>query len=339
MRKELLYNNCTINRKPPLNSDAQGFNFPTIKLTASLPDSYLYIINNALIAPHGIVMHKRKIVPESVDYAWKGRASRKTFYKRLFLGHVQHVKNSTIVIHNSYYQNYYHWMLEALPRLFSIHKQLDDISLIIPDKLSSFHHETLAYFNLKEIIQYPKTKLIKAESLLLPDPACQDYGEHNPKLIKDMASWLKEKTSITKTSGNGSPKKIFITRDSDKVRKLTNQDEIISLLTKYDFTPVMLEKLTIAEQINLFRNATCVAGVQGAGLSNMIFMPQDSLIINLINKNHHDTCFFNLANALNHKIIMQQCETVGETDLHPQHYNLKADITELENYLNKYLTT
>ncbi len=337
MRKELLYNNFTVTRKLPLNSDAPGFNLPTIKLTESFPTSYLYTINNALVAPHGIVMHKGKIIPESVSYAWKGRASRKTFYKRLFLGKTKYVKNRSIVIHNSYYKNYYHWMLEALPRLFSMRRQINNTTLLIPDNLSSFHHQTLVYFDIKEIFQYPKTKLILAKELLLPTPVCPDYGQHNPKLLIEMGAWLKEKTPATEKSGNKSPKRIFIIRESDKVRKLANQDDVITLLVEYNFTPISLEKLTITEQINLFRNANCIAGVQGAGLSNMIYMPKDSLIINLINKHHHDTCFFNLANALNHRIIMQQCKTVGETDLHPQHYNLHARIEELKNYLDKYL--
>jgi capsular polysaccharide biosynthesis protein len=149
-----------------------------------------------------------------------------------------------------------------------------------------------------------------------------------------MGNWLKEKVPAT---DNNSPKRIFIVRETDKVRKLINQNNIIELLTEYNFTPVKLEELTITEQINIFRNVTCVVGVQGAGLSNIIYMPKNSLIINLINKQHHDICFFNLANALDHRIIMQQCKTDGETNLHPQHYNMNADITELKNYLDTYL--
>ena len=69
----------------------------------------------------------------------------------------------------------------------------------------------------------------------------------------------------------------------------------------------------------------------------MIFMPKNSLIINFLNKNHNDVCFFNLANAMEHRIIIQQCETVGETDLHPQHYNMRVDISELKDYLERFL--
>lgn len=335
MNKELLYSNFTITCKPPINADSRDFNFPAIKANETIPATYLYTLKNALIAPHGIVLHKNKIIPESVSYAWKGRASRKTFYKRLLLGKIKHIKNTTVVIHNSYYKNYYHWLLEALPRLFSIRNRIANITLLLPDDLSAFHHETLALFQPKEIITFSPQQLIWAKKLLLPSPICPNYGQHNPEQIKAMGNWLKEKVPATgqETPGNQSPKKIFIVRATDKIRKLTNQDEAIKLTTKYGFTPVILEKLTIIEQINLFRNATCVIGVQGAGLSNMIYMPQNSLIINLINKQHHDTCFLNLANAMNHRIIMQQCETVGETDLHPQHYNLQVNINKLQQHL------
>jgi capsular polysaccharide biosynthesis protein len=334
MKKELLYNNFTVNRKLPLNSNIPDFYFPTIKLAESFPASYLYTLNNALIAPHGIVMHNNKIIPESISYAWKGRASRKTFYKRLLLGKIKYIKDPTVIIHNSYYKNYYHWMLEALPRLFSIRDRLNTTTLIIPKKLSSFHHETLALFQPKEIITFSEKQAVWAKNLILPTPLCPDYGQHNPAQIKAMGNWLKEKVPAT---DNNSPKRIFIVRETDKVRKLINQNNIIELLTEYNFTPVKLEELTITEQINIFRNVTCVVGVQGAGLSNIIYMPKNSLIINLINKQHHDICFFNLANALDHRIIMQQCKTDGETNLHPQHYNMNANITELKNYLDTYL--
>ena len=163
MRKELLHDAFTVKRTLPLNNEHTNFNLPTLKLTESFPTYYLCETNNALIAPHGIVMHKGEIMPESVGYAWHGRANRKTFYKKLLLGKVKYVNNSCVVIHNSYYQNYYHWMLEAIPRLFSIKDRLENVSLLVPDNLSSFHHETLACFNLKETIPFSKGRLIWAK--------------------------------------------------------------------------------------------------------------------------------------------------------------------------------
>ncbi len=335
MKKELISDEFTVKRNLPLNYEMPGFNLPAIKQEETYPSVYLYKLNNAFVAPHGIVMKCGRIVPASVSYAWRGRASLRTFYKRILLCRVKFINKTSVVFHNSYYRNYYHWLLEIIPRLFSIKKYLKGTALLVPDDIQSFQYEFLELFDSAGIEKFSPGKVVFTKKLLLPEFTVPDYGGHNPALISAMADWLIKRAGINKTESTG--KRIFIVREQDKVRKLVNQEEVIELCRKYGFISVMLDGKSVKEQIKLFAEAECVAGVQGAGLSNMIFMPKKSLIINFLNKTHNDVCFFNLANAMGHRIIIQQCETVGETDLHPQHYNMRVDINELKDYLEKFL--
>lgn len=337
MKKELISDKITVTRKMPLNGNVAGFNLPAIKEQETIPAVYLYQLSNALVASHGIVMSGKEIIPESVSYAWRGRARRRTFYKRLFTGQVEIIKEKAVVFHNSYYKNYYHWLLEMMPRLFSIKKYLDDVVILVPNDIGSFQEEMLSFFPCLGIKKFSVKKVAFAKELLLPDEPMPDYGIHNPALINAMANWMKKCVGITEESLPQIKKRIFIIREKDKVRKLINSEEVAGLLKEYNFEPVMLEGKSVKEQIKIFNSAECVAGVQGAGLSNMIFMPKNSLVINFLNEKHNDVCFFNLANAVGHRIIIQQCETVGETDLHPQHYNMQVDLKELKSYLEKFV--
>ena len=46
-------------------------------------------------------------------------------------------------------------------------------------------------------------------------------------------------------------KRIFISREHARARKVLNEEEMMTLLEDYGFTKVTLESLTVVEQINL----------------------------------------------------------------------------------------
>lgn len=78
-----------------------------------------------------------------------------------------------------------------------------------------------------------------------------------------------------------SRRRIFVSRAKAGARRALNEVEAIEVAMRYGFTPVLLEDLSIAEQMALFLNAEAVAGIHGAGLTGIAFAPRQCLFIEI----------------------------------------------------------
>ncbi len=85
-------------------------------------------------------------------------------------------------------------------------------------------------------------------------------------------------------------------------RKYVEHDELVKGLAKFGM-PVrvaILEKLSFPEQINLMRNTAILLGPHGAGVTNMIFMPKGSAILELYPKGFYCRVFRAMAKIFGH---------------------------------------
>ena len=65
-------------------------------------------------------------------------------------------------------------------------------------------------------------------------------------------------------------KRIWVSRELASKRKIKNFNEIEPVLKKYKFQIVNFENLSFKDQIYISHNAEIIAGLHGAGLSNML---------------------------------------------------------------------
>ena len=66
-------------------------------------------------------------------------------------------------------------------------------------------------------------------------------------------------------------RRIFITRNSKTLRFVDNMEELLPVLSKYDFEIIDAASLPFLDQVNIFSECNLLIGVHGAGLTNMIF--------------------------------------------------------------------
>jgi len=105
-----------------------------------------------------------------------------------------------------------------------------------------------------------------------------------------------------------------------------NQQEVLQSLRPLGFKPVWLERLPLAQQIELFYRAECVIGPHGAGLTNLLFCRPGALAIELGTPYRVLPCFAEIAHhrRLHHHLELatpvnlrhfDAVEGVGESDL------------------------
>ena len=79
---------------------------------------------------------------------------------------------------------------------------------------------------------------------------------------------------------------------------------------------VQLEGRSLAEQMQMFSGCKLLVGLHGAGLTNMLWMPQGSQVIEIRRRNDsHNNCYFAMANALGHSYSYLQADEMqpGQT--------------------------
>jgi capsular polysaccharide biosynthesis protein len=122
-------------------------------------------------------------------------------------------------------------------------------------------------------------------------------------------------------------RKLYISRSRAKIRKLSNESQVIELLKKHEFEVIYLENMSLMEQIKLFSSAKVVLSVHGAGLANILFCDKRVNVIELFPKDTYETLshYYRLANYLGMNYFMLE----GSSKLYvSQEFNINLDKLE-----------
>jgi hypothetical protein len=188
--------------------------------------------------------------------------------------------------------NYYHWLIETLPRIIDISYR-KDIKLVTFGEQPSFVSETLKIAGLR--MYHAKSSAIIVSELFLP----QGRDGFKPNLydlirVRDFYFELFE--NYAREPSNF---KIFISRRFSN-RYNEYEEKIEKILIKNNFQIIYAERLGISEQVNLFSNAQTVVAFHGAGLSNQIFMPKGSLVVELATWDYWSPVYQHMSELLEH---------------------------------------
>lgn len=198
--------------------------------------------------------------------------------------------------------NYYHWMHDALAgRLYAIFDLLpDDIQFIVPARLSGFQIESLRLLGIRDeqLCRFSHAEAWECESLFFASPAAIS-GFTSP--VADR--WLRDRIlTACNISPSAKGRRIYISRRQAKSRGVVNEDEVEHLLGQYGFETWVPENLpTLRDQVALFAEAEAIVSVHGAGLTNMLFAPAGTTILEMFEPEYTNHCYWNLSNSLGHK--------------------------------------
>lgn len=188
--------------------------------------------------------------------------------------------------------NFFHWMIDALPRLHLLLKSnlLESVDqFFVSDFSKSFQRDSLALFGITEerIRLSSETNHFQSNVLLIPDqvrsgqriaPWIFDFFEHEflPRIAK----------SFDDDAVDALPRRIYISRRDAAKRNVANESGVIDMLHRYGVVPVELTERSLAEQVQLFRHAELVISPHGASLTNLIFCQKRTKVVELFHSNY-----------------------------------------------------
>lgn len=221
---------------------------------------------------------------------------------------------------NEWSQGYFHWVTESLTRLEMVTGKADklvDYPVILPHACRKIRYieDSLRYIGA-DFIYAPQTGVLRVRDLLLPSHVAPT-GNFNAEILKSLAARYissvvdadDEKWTATDLVGS----KIWVSRARAEKRKIVNEKELYPILRDFGFEVYETERLTFGEQVRLFNSARVVAGLHGAGLSNMLFMNPGGNVIEVRRENDcHSNCYFSMSSALNHNYYYAMAEPLND---------------------------
>ena len=228
------------------------------------------------------------------------------------------------------YENFYHWMIETLPRLNMLEhdEKYNNIPIILPKKRTpQFVLETLDLCGLGERIQYLDNGSYSVKKLYIPTL----FSPRNEP-CREAIEWLNDNIcnkSYIPSNGIDSVEfqKIYISRDDADTRGCVNSEGVDGLLIEMGFQKINMTDYSIQDQAYLFSKAKVIIGLHGAALTNIAFTTPRCTFIEIFMDGWFTRAFFNLARLRKNKYGYLLCKKEGS--------GIRIDIDELRKLIQK----
>jgi len=210
-------------------------------------------------------------------FSWEQKDKYANFYNEKFYKDFNEKKNelklfsNTIILGSSGSDDYYRNIISFLPRLFFIKDK--EINLAIHRKSSN----SFRVFLIK-ILDMMDIKLKKF--IFLDDDFYSFEKSKIPQFFNKETSLRILKSSL-KENENKDRLNIYVSRQNSNSRNLINEADIIEYLKTKNFRIIDTNNMDIQEQIKIFSSAGVVVGPTCSALTNLIFCPQDTKVIEL----------------------------------------------------------
>ena len=220
-------------------------------------------------------------------------------------------------------------MTDVLQRIIEAKNTNINIPILLPENYKNYSYITESLKFLNTDVVYYKTNEIKFINELYYIPIQSATGNYNEQLIQI----LRQKLLLMSNNNSKTLDKIYISRKFAPKRKVVNEDALIAVLKKYNYKIICFEKMSFADQIKAANKASVMVSIHGAGLTNMMFMNDNTKVLELRMENDKtNNCYFSLASALNIDYYYLKCKGTSDNTWDA---DFIVDTDKLEKLLNQ----
>ena len=199
----------------------------------------------------------------------------------------RHTPHTLAVLTTGPNHNYYHWLVEALPRLDLYERSGLPIDRFYAPIHQRFQRETLALLGIS------RDRIVPATRQAHLAPARLVASSFHGSLSRTKADFLFRRFTDRIGLWAGPAPRIFIARRGP--RSIVNEREVLRALQPLGFVGCRLETMPLADQVALFHRAECVVGPHGAGLTNLLFCRSGTPVIEIGTPYRPWACFYEIA--------------------------------------------
>ncbi|MBW3466393.1 glycosyltransferase family 61 protein [Arthrospiribacter ruber] len=285
-------------RKKPINYQNSDFEIFKDYFVKEIKSFDVQTFKNCILVQDSLLTKHPLKIQDQLSHAIPFKCTAKL--KRLALNYsrkVKYLEKAAWGIDN-WSDNYFHWMGEALPRMYMMKDLLQEHPFLLPHSYRKlrFVQESMELLDLPFIFYDPKINYKIGE--LKAGSRMGNVGEFQQtalqQLSKAFIGEFQEKPF----------RKIYISRKDAQYRKVLNEPEVESVFSDFGYEIQVMEKFSLKDQVTMIRQCSHLAGLHGAGLSNMMFMPEGGKVLEFRNMGDSwslSQSFFAMASDLGHE--------------------------------------
>lgn len=187
----------------------------------------------------------------------------------------------------SWYQNHFHWTLRHLSKLAIIRERGLEQHLVLPHDaqfdnvhLASARHLGIDLWALPRM----ETSVLRAARLTVVDLP----GPH-PDVVERI------RAGFAHLMAPSLDRRLYVRRSPQGRRRLTNEEAVWVVLSRWGFEPIAFEDLTFEAKVRACSEASVIIGLHGAGLANVVFSHPGTHLIEIIDPRYANPDFYELA--------------------------------------------
>jgi hypothetical protein len=209
-------------------------------------------------------------------------------------------------------EEFFHWFADYLPRLRPFENDDGNLQLpadiLIPRDPPSFVEQSL------DLIGVPQEHRVRwdgsrtnVSKLIVPSVPHHTYETSGYIQFPEELIWVRDRLveRVRRPVDTDDSHRLYVSRRNQQTRTVSNEEEILPILDKYDFELVTPEDWSVSKQVSVFSQADIVAGPHGAGLLNAIYNPECTLVE--LFGNEINPCYYTIAESLGLGYVATQC--------------------------------
>jgi hypothetical protein len=319
------------------------------ELEKEIPPTRLLELRGVSATSEGMLFKDGRILPESFSSPVIMRhflSRRRSVLKFLATNYVLRRRRKfdapCLWITDDWSHGYFHWLADALPRLYAARDAARDLVLLLPSGYErlEFVRSSLKLFSLGGVEYVGAGEVYTCERLLMPTQMpthAAPSGNYNESLMRELRDFMLD--ALAPRDGCGlrrdepARERLYVSRARAPKRKVANEEEVVRVLTEFGFRVVHFEDFPFVEQVRLAASARYLVSNHGAGLTNILFMQEGGRVLELRREGEVErNWFFNLAAAARLGYYYQTCAPEApDGDVHSG--NLIADTHSLRKNL------
>jgi len=306
--------------------------YPTLAPSRTIESTGPYVVRltgGRVVGEYAaIITHENKLLQDLSPYFSVTRSSQHPIFRRAWLPSPERLQGRVGVIHTRKADNYYHFMIDIVPRIAVLAEAglLSGLDAVLAASSMPYQREILSLTGVpvdRLISPSRRTHLIGDELIV---PCVPTDGKRIPgwacRAIGDLFPGLRGPLSPVEPR-----RRIYISRgDSPRTRRVANEPELEPVLARWGIERVSLDSMSVSEQAKMFRQAELIVAPHGAALVNVAFCEPGTKILELFSPRYVNYCFRIIAGlcGLDYSYVLGEGHA---SRLRGDHFDVSADIT------------